>query len=139
MKTIIFTIMALFTFATCSFASSYGSNAFALFSSASASVKTTSAINVRGFKTKSIQVEGATLGSNAGSITFKNMSGTLLAQCSMDNSTWETCVANDYAQTAISRTTNGIFTWTDSFPYVRIQWTGGTVGGKLKAWLHWTE
>ena len=135
----ILTMLALVAVSSVAMAASYGGYAFPLYSSASATVRTSAAINVRGFKTKSMLVEGATLTSNAGSLTFKNMSGTVLAQCSQDNTVWETCVANDYAQTAISRTTNGIFTWSDAVNYIRLKWTGGTVGTKLKAWFSWIE
>lgn len=138
----ILTLMAFLVVALCSTASalSYGNNAFALYSGASAAVTTTSAINVRGFKTKSMAVSGVTLTSNPASITYKNMSGTVLIQCAPTASgPWSTCIANDYAQTAISRTTNGIFTWSDAVAYVRLHWTAGTVGGKLKAWLNWQE
>ena len=120
-------------------AAGYGGNAFALLSSASGTVRTSSAFNVRGFETKTLQVSGATLGSNASSTTFKNMSGTVLAQCSADGTLWDTCIANDYAQTAVSRTTNGIFSWNDAINYIRLKWTGGTVGGKLKAFFMWRE
>lgn len=109
---------------------------FANVSGASAAVKTSAAINVSGYKTKTLTVSGVNLAGNA----FKNMSGTLLAQCGpSDTGPWSTCIANDYAQTAISRTTNGIFTWSDSVAYVRLQWTSGTKGGKLKAWLQSLE
>lgn len=122
-----------------SLAFQHSEQAFALMSSASAGVKTTAAYDVRKFKTKSIQVSGATLTSNNSAVTFKNMSGTVIAECSQNASLWDTCIANDYAQTAVSRTTNGIFSWTDAFNYVRLKWTGGTVGGKLKAFLSMTE
>lgn len=120
-------------------AGAYGGYAFALYSAASGAVKTSAAINVRGFKTKSMLVEGVTLASNPSSLTFKNMSGTVIAQCSQDNTVWETCVANDYGQTAVSMTSKGVFTWTDAINYIRLKWTAGTVGTKLKAWFSWTE
>lgn len=139
MKKLILAMVFALTVPSLSFAGAYGGNAFALYSAASAAVKTSSAINVRGFKTKSMQVEGATLASTASSLTFKNMSGTVLAQCSQDGTSWETCIANDYAQTAASRTTNGLFTWSDAVNYIRLKWTAGTTGTKLKAWFSWTE
>lgn len=113
---------------------------FVNMSAASGAVKTSSAINVRGFKTKSMQVSGVTLTSSLTSITFKNMSGTVIAECAPSSSgPWTAAVANDYAQTAVSRTTNGIFTWTDAAAYVRLKWTSGTKGGKLKAWFNANE
>lgn len=118
-------------------AAAFGQAPFSLYSGASGTTRTSSAINVRGFATKSIIIEGVTPTSNPGSITFKSMSGTAIVQCSNDNTVWETCIANDYAQTAISRTTNGIFTWRDAFAYVRFKWTSGA--GKLKAWLTYQE
>lgn len=109
---------------------------FANVSAASAAVKTSSVYNVGGWKTKTLHVSGVTLTSSPTSITYKNMSGTLIAQCApSSNGPWSTCVANDYAQTAVSRTTNGLFTWSDAVQYIRLHWTSGTVGGKLKAWL----
>ena len=77
-----------------SFAANYGGTAFALYSAASGTVKTSSVINVRGFKTKSMQVEGVTITSNPGSLTFKNMSGTVLAQCSQDGTERQSGVAD---------------------------------------------
>lgn len=140
MKKFLSLIVIIAMFVPCmAFAGAYGSNAFALYSAASGAVKTSSSFNVRGFKTKSMQVEGVTLTSNPSSLTFKNMSGTVLAQCSQDNTVWETCIANDYAETAVSRTTNGLFTWSDAVAYIRLKWTAGTVGTKLKAWFTWTE
>lgn len=109
---------------------------FSNVSAASAAVKTSSVYNVTGWKTKTLHVSGVTLGSSPTSVTYKNMSGTMIAQCAPTSSgPWSTCVANDYAQTAVSRTTNGLFTWSDAVAYVRFRWTSGTVGGKLKAWL----
>jgi len=132
-----FACMAMATVAS---AASNGGNAFVLYSSAAAAVKSSAAISVRGYKTKTLTVSGATLTSNATATTFKNMSGTVLAQCGPTSSgPWSTCVANDYAQTAVSRTTNGTFTWSDAAAYVRLYWTGGIVGGKLKAWFNWIE
>lgn len=138
----ILTLVAFLVVALCStaMAAANGGTAFALYSAASAGVKNSSAINVRGFKTKTLTVSGATLASSAASATYKNMSGTFLIQCGPTASgPWSTCIANDYAQTAVSRTTNGIFTWSDAAAYIRTQWTAGTVGTKLKAWLNWQE
>ena len=139
MKTMILVILSTIAFAGSALAASYGSTQFGIYSSAAAGVKTSSAFSLRGYSTKSIQVEGVTLTSNAGAVAFQNMSGTLIAQCSQDGTSWETCIANDYAQTTISRTSNGIFTWRDAFNYVRIKWTAATTGHKIKAWLSWVE
>lgn len=142
MKTILFIILALaLAIPGVASAGAYGNAVpFANMSAADAAVKTSSAISVRGYGKKTLNVSGVTLGSSPSSITFKNMSGTLLAQCAPTSTgPWVTCIANDYAQTAISRTTNGAFTWDDATAYVRLHWTAGTVGGKLKAWLNWQE
>ncbi len=135
----ILVILSTIAFAGSALAASYNSVQLGIYSSAAGGVKTSSAYSVRGYATKSIQVEGVTLTSNAGAVTFQNMSGTAIVQCSQDATVWETCIANDYAQTAISRTTNGIFTWRDAFNYVRIKWTAATTGHKFKAWLGWQE
>lgn len=134
------TIAIVFTIPLSAFAATGGGTAFALYSAASGTVRTSSAISIRDARTKTLTVSGATLTSNASTATFKNMSGTVLVQCGPTSSgPWSTCIANDYAQTAVSRTTNGIFTWADAAAYIRLQWTGGTLGTKLKAWLNWLE
>ena len=132
-------VTALMAFASTAFASSYGGSPFVLYSAASVATKTSAALNVRGFRTKSMQVTGVNLSSNPASLVYKNMSGTVTAECSQDGTVWTTCIANDYAQTATSRTTNGIFTWSDAINYVRLKWISGTIGGKLKAWFSWQE
>lgn len=138
MKTICFTILAVFMTAS-AFAAS-GSKSFPLYSSASAGVKTSAVYDVSGYKVKTLTVSGATLNSNNSSTTFKNMSGTAVVECAGTKiGPWSTCVANDYAQTAVSRTTNGQMTWTDASPFVRFKWTAGTVGTKLKAFLNWID
>jgi hypothetical protein len=134
------TAIILVAFAVPAFAAGNGSNAFALYSAASGATKTSAAVSVRAFKTKTLSATGATLASNAASATFQNMSGTLTVECAPATAgPWSTCIANDYAQTAISRTTNGQFTWADASPYVRIKWIAGTVGTKLKVFLNWIE
>ena len=140
MKSIIaFISLALLMVVGTASAASFGQYSFPLYSSATSTVKTSSAINVRGFATKSLSISGATLASNPSALVFQNMSGTVVAQCSQDSTVWYTCIANDYGQTAISRTTNGIFTWRDAFNYIRLQWTGSVTGHKLKAWFSWQE
>lgn len=105
-------------------------------SGASAAVKTSQVYNVVNFPNKTVHYSGVTLAGTA----FKNMSGTVIAQCAPTSTgPWSTCIANDYAQTAVSKTTNGSFTWRDFSSYIRFQWTSGTVGGKLKAWLNLSE
>lgn len=139
MKTFLFAILMV-ALAIPAFAAGNGSTAFALYSAASGATKTSDAISVRAFKTKTLTATGATLTSNAASTTFKNMSGTLTTECApATTGPWSTCVANDYAQTAVSRTTNGQFTWSDSSPYVRVKWVAGTVATKLKIFLNWIE
>lgn len=114
---------------------------FSNISAASAAVKTTSVYNVSGFANKTLQVNGVTLGSTVANPTFKNMSGTLIAQCSQTtNGPWVTCAqAQSSGGAAVSATSNTILTWRDFSNYVRLQWTSGTVGGKLKAWLNLSE
>lgn len=108
---------------------------FANASSASAAVRTSAVINVAKFRHKTLVVNGMT---SAG--VFKSMSGTILAQCGpTTNGPWSTCIANDYAQTAASRTTNGLFSWSDTSSFVRLHWTGSTVETWLKAWLNLSE
>lgn len=131
---------ALVLYALPAFAAGAGGNAFALYSAASTAVKTSSAYKVTGYKTKTLTISGATLGSNATTTTFQNMSGTVVAECGPTSSgPWSTCVASDYAQTAVSKTTNGTMTWSDAVAYIRLKWTAATTGHKLKAWFNWVE
>lgn len=137
----VLTLLALIAFTIPAFATTVTSKVpFASISAASGAVKTSDVFNVTGYKTKTLHVSGVTLTSSPTSVTYKNMSGTLLAQCAPTSSgPWSTCVANDYAQTAASKTTNGSFTWSDVTSYVRLHWTSGTVGGKLKAWFNYLQ
>jgi len=126
--------------AATAFAGVGGQKSFPLYSSASGTVRTSSAYPLSGYKVKTLTVSGATLASNAASSTYKNMSGTSIAECGPTiTGPFTTAVANDYAQTAVSRTTNGTMTFTDACEYVRVKWTGGTTGTKLKIWLNWSE
>lgn len=139
MKTFLVSLL-LVAFAAPAFAAGAGGAAFATYSAASAAVKTSAAYNVRGYKTKTMTVSGVTLTSSPSSITYKNMSGTVIAQCApTDSGPWSTCIANDYAQTDVSLTANNQFTWSDAVAYVRLKWTAATTGQKIKAWFNWTE
>lgn len=129
--------IALVAFAGTAFSATVISKTpFSNVSGASAAVKTSAVYNVIGYRTKTIHISGVTLGSSPTSVTFKNMSGTLIVEGAPSTTgPWSTCIANDYGQTAVSKTTNGSMTWADTTPYIRVKWTSGTVGGKLGAWL----
>lgn len=131
--------VAMVAFAPAAFAATTVSKIpFVNMSAASAATKTSAVYNVSGYKNKTLQVSGVTLTSSVSSVTFKNMSGTLTAECAPSASgPWTTCIANEYGQTAVSKTTNGVFTWIDVTPYVRLKWISGTVGGKLKVWFNY--
>lgn len=139
MKNIIFAALSIIAFASFAMAAPVmtGQVPFNVVTGASGAVATSSVYNTAGSKMKTMQVTGINATDNA---TFKNMSGTVVAQCgSTATGPWVTSIANDYGQTAVSRTTSGIFTWTDVCQYVRLQWTAGTVSTKLKAWLFYSE
>jgi hypothetical protein len=109
-------------------------------SSASGGVETSAIYNVTGYRTKTLHVSGVTLTSTVAAPVFQNMSGTFIAECSpTGGNPWSTCVANDYGQTVVSKTTNGNMTWQDTSPYVRFKWTAGTVGTKIKAWFTYLD
>jgi hypothetical protein len=85
-----------------------------------------------------MSITGVTIGSNASSMTFKNMSGTAIVECAPTSSgPWSTCV--NEGGTAISKTTNGTQQWEDAVAYVRVKWTASAsaVGKKVKMWLNW--
>lgn len=141
-KLVSFIILAAFVaFALPAFAVDTAEKAFALFSSASGTVRTTSVFSVLKYRNKTVIVNGATLASNASSTTFKNMSGTLVAECGPTSSgPWTTCKqAQSSGGADVSITSNGHITWRDVVSYIRLKWTGGTVGTKLKAWLNLSE
>ena len=132
-------VVAMVAFATAAFAATTVSKIpFVNISAASAATKTSAVYNVSGYKNKTLQVSGVTLNSSVAAPTFKNMSGTLTAESGPSASgPWTTSIANEYGQTAVSKTTNGVITWTDVTPYVRFKWISGTVGGKLKVWFNY--
>jgi len=140
MKTLIAAILMI-AFSIPAFAAGNGGAAFALFSTASAGVKTTAVYDIRAYRSKTMSVSGVTLASNATSITYKNMSGTLITQCAPTSSgPWATCTQSQVASApAVSLTANNQLTWADSVPYIRLKWTGSTTGQKIKAWLNWME
>jgi len=139
MKKFLFAILMI-AFAFPCFASQNGGQAFGIYSAASAAVKTSAAVNVRGFKSKTMTVSGVTLTSNATSATFKTMSGTAIVQCApSSNGPWSTCINNNYAQTAASLTANNTFSWEDAVAYIRVKWTASTTGQKVKIFLNWLE
>lgn len=138
MKKMIVFLILMFT--SSAYAAGNGGTAFQIYSGASGKVTTTSAFDVRKFGTKTLSVSGVTNASTEPSKVFKNMSGTVVVQCAPTSSgPWATCIANDYAQTAVSKTANGVSTWKDSSAYVRLVWTASTVKTKLKAFLNWIE
>lgn len=138
--TVLFSALFMLTCASTALAAANGSAAFVIYSGVSASTDTSAVYDVRAFKTKTMHVSGVTLTSNATSITFKNMSGTAIVQGAPSSSgPWSTLVANDYAQTAVSLTSNGSMTWNDATPYIRFKWTCGTTGQKIKGYLNWQE
>lgn len=114
---------------------------FANLSAASGATKYSTAIAMRGYNTKTLHLSGVTLTSSPTSITFKNMSGTVTAQCAPSaDGPWTGCGRwQDGTGSAVSMTTNSNMSWKDSSAYVRLKWVAGTIGGKLKAWLNWNE
>lgn len=106
-------------------------------SGASAAVKYSQVFNVSKFPNKTLHVTGVNLAGTA----FKNMSGTVIAQCSPNQGEpWNGAGRwQDSVGTAVSLTANSTVTWKDYCSYVRLKWTSGTVGGKLKAWLNLSE
>lgn len=114
---------------------------FPLWSSASAGTVTSSVVNASGFKYKTVIVNGATLTSTAASITYKNMSGTIIAQCGPTSSgPWTTCNQGQSSAGAdVSLTANDTMSWRDVVSYVRLKWTAGTLGTKIKAWLNLSD
>lgn len=77
------------------------------------------AINVSSYKTKTLYIQGKYSGA-----AFLNLSGTTLARCGpASTGPWTTAIANDYAQTAVSVTTNSIITWTDACVWLQLQFT----------------
>lgn len=138
MKTLV-TIFCLLAFATSAFAGELVSKvAFSNASAASGAVKTSSVYNVSGYKLRTLHVSGVTVTSSLANPTFGNMSGTVIAQCGpTSNGPWTTCIDGSYAQTAVSRTTSGMWTWQGVSNYIRFQWTAGTTGKKLKLWFNY--
>lgn len=122
-------------FATSAFANAFGNYVpFSQYSATSGTAVKSSAINVRGFKTKTVTVQGVAVAAHANAA----LSGTVLVECGPTASgPWNTCVANDYAQTGITTTSNGTFTWSDAAAYIRASWA--KTAGEVNVWLNWQE
>lgn len=107
---------------------------FSFYSSASGAAVYSSVINVTPYRHKTVVVNGYTMSTT----TSAALSGTALVQCGpTSNGPWSTCVANNYAQTAVSMTSNGSMTWTDVASYVRVSWA--KTAGLVKVWLNLSE
>ncbi len=107
---------------------------FSYYSSASGAAVYSSVVNVLPFRNKTVVVNGYTMSTT----TSAALSGTALVQCGPTSSgPWTTCVANNYAQTAISMTSNGSMSWADTASYVRVSWA--KTAGLVKVWLNLSE
>lgn len=106
-------------------------------SGASGSIHYSQTINVARFPNKTLSITGVNLAGTA----FKNMSGTVVAQCSPGAGEPWSGVGRwqDSVGTAVSITGNSNVTWRDYCSYIRLKWTAGTLGGKIKAWLNLSE
>jgi hypothetical protein len=115
-------------------AGSGGAVPFSLYSATSATAVKSSAYKTRGFKTKTVTVQGVAIATHEDAA----LSGTVLVECAPSSAgPWSTCVDNGYAQTAVSTTANGTRTWTDASAYVRASWA--KTAGLVKVWLDWVE
>ena len=135
MKTLLISLFAILALSGTSFASSYGQAVpFSNYSATSGTAVKSSVFNVRGFGKKTVTVQGIAVSGHANAA----LAGTVLVECGpTSNGPWNTCIANGYAQTAVSTTSNAIFTWSDASAYIRASWAKTT--GEVSVWLNWTE
>lgn len=124
-----------FALSASAYAAAFGNAVpFSNYSATSGTAVKSSAYNVRGFKTKTITVQGVAVEAHADT----TLSGTVLLECAPTASgPWTTCIANDYAQTAVSMTANGNMTVTNAAAYIRASWA--KTAGLVKVWLNWSE
>jgi hypothetical protein len=107
---------------------------FSMYSAVDGTAVKSGAINVRGFKTKTVTVQGVAIAGHANAA----LSGTALIECGPTSSgPWTTCTANDYAQTAVSTTSNTNITFTNAAAYVRASWA--KTAGLVSVWLNYVE
>ena len=136
MRNIIVTIFVTLCLATSALA---GPNVkqvvpFSMYSSANSTAVYSTVINATPFRKKTVVVNGY----NMSSTTSAALSGTALVQCGPTQAgPWTTCVSNNYAQTAISMTSNGSMTWEDVSGYIRVSWA--KTAGLVKVWLNLSE
>jgi len=135
MKIILSLIVTLALTASTAFAGQYGAAVpFSMYSATSGTAVKSSAFNVRGFTKKTMTVTGIAINTHAAAA----LSGTVLVECAPTSAgPWSTCIANDYAQTAVSTTSNGTFTWSDAAAYIRASWA--KTAGEVSVWLNWSE
>ncbi len=131
-------VLLAMAFSTAAFAGQFANNVpFTKYSTAYVAGFATvysSAYDVRMFKTKTVTVQGIAISGH----TNTSLSGTVLIQCGPTSSgPWNTCVNSSYAQTAISTTSNGTFTWSDAAAYIRASWA--KTAGEVSVWLNYLE
>jgi hypothetical protein len=107
---------------------------FSAYSAASGTAVKSSAVNVRGYNVKTVTVQGIAVAGH----TNATLSGTVLVECAPTSAgPWNTCIANNYAQTAVSLTANGTQSWESASAYIRASWA--KTAGEVSVWLNWQE
>jgi len=133
MKKMIFVVLAVLALSSSVFAANAGQwTPFSNLSTTSSAASYSAAQNVRGYRTKTVQVQGVAIAGHANAA----LSGTVLVQCGpTSNGPWATCTQSD--RTAVSTTSNAILTWNDAAAYIRLSWA--KTAGLVNAWINWTE
>ena len=136
MKTLLLSLALVIAFTTSAFASQFGNTVpFTNYSATSGTAVKSSAYNVRGFKLKTMTVQGIAVAAHAAAA----LSGTVLIECGPTSSgPWVTCAQDQTADGgAVSTTANAMMTWVDASPYIRASWA--KTAGEVSVWLNWQE
>lgn len=136
MKKILLLALAVAILPNASMAFQYGNSVpFSMYSATSGTAVKSAAYNVRGFKVKTVTVQGVAIAGH----TDAALSGTVLVECGPTASgPWTTCNQSQSSAGAdVTTTANDTITWMDANAYIRASWA--KTAGLVKVWLNWTE
>lgn len=133
MKKIAIALVSIFLLSSVAHAGSLREKApFSSYSAASTAAVYSEVYNVKGAKSKELQVNGYDMTTKASA----SLAGTILAQCG-PTSTGPWITAQNEAGTAISTTANKAIQWSDLCNFMRISWAKTT--GRVSVWFNYME
>ena len=120
MKTILSLVMLTFLCTPAFAAMQFLGKPFDNFSTSSTSLQSSTYINVKNYRTKTVTITGRYVKGGP----FGNYSGTVTVNgCTGSDSTAYCTTADTATGTALTFTAPGNYSWSDAFPYIRVDYT----------------